>query len=274
MEFNEKKLVKEYKSIHSRICNYESLTKNNEIILYFQQDEFYKREKELWKDKNLRYKLVQNRLKYINKGLGELTRKEILRGMKIAGYVKGYSHFNSQWIRKFIQEYKVKSIYDPCGGWGHRLVGLSKDYKYIYNDINTNTFNNVKKISSFLEMTNKVFYNEDSSKFYPKKYKDKIDAIFTCPPYHNTEVYTSEGAENLSYKKFLKWWDKTVKNSLKLNPRLFAFVISNKYEEDMLEICINNGLELVKKEILGRSKSHFNRNKNKNKSYECLLILI
>jgi hypothetical protein len=40
---------------------------NNYIIKYFQQDTFYKNEKLLWKDQIKRQKLIENRVKYLNK---------------------------------------------------------------------------------------------------------------------------------------------------------------------------------------------------------------
>lgn len=272
--FSENFLLKEYNKVQSFNPTYDTISKDNNIVLYFQQKEFYKKERELWEknDNKLRKRLVLNRVKYLNKGLGQLTRREILRGFKISGIYSGYSHFNPQWLRKFILDYKVTSIYDPCGGWGHRLIALSRDFKYIYNDINTPVYQNVRKISKFLEMKNKVFYNKDASKFYPEKYVNKVDAIFTCPPYYNTEIYSKQGCENLSYNDFLNWWSDVVENCLSLKPRIFAFVISEKYKKDMQDVCKNMGLKLCDIHELKSPISHFHKSKNTQRSKEVLIV--
>jgi 16S rRNA G966 N2-methylase RsmD len=262
LTFKHQHLINEYSRIQQCEPSYLSVAKHNDLILHFQPN-FYAKEKELWKNNEVKYKLVANRCKYINKGLGQLTKREILRGFKISGMHIGYSHFCQQWLRQFILDYDVTSIYDPCGGWGHRLTAVSPQFKYIYNDINLETYLNVKKMSKFLNMKNKKFFNKDSSKFYPKKFVNKIDAIFTCPPYFNTEIYSELGAENLIYSDYLLWWEKTVKQCLKLNPKYFAFVINHKYGQELTNIC-KKYMKLEKIIELGTLKSHLNKRSNKN----------
>lgn len=269
IKFKSSALKHEYELIHSAIPKYEAVPKHNKIVLHYQSRLFYKKELELWKDKEIQNKLVANRIKYIGKEYGEISAWELLRGMKISGIVKdAYSHFSQQWMRKFISDYNVKSIYDPCGGWGHRLTACSKDFKYIYNDIRKPVTDNCYKIASFLKMRNKYFYSKDASLLVPN---ERYDSVFTCPPYWNKEKYSKKGAENKSYKDFLEWWKQVIKKSCKSSPRLFAFVISNDLESDMSEVCRKEGLKLCNKHILGRSISHFDRNRN-NRSSELLLV--
>ncbi len=33
-----------------------------------------------------------------------------------------------------------------------------------------------------------------------------FDAVITCPPYGNLEIYSDKGAENLSDENFILWW--------------------------------------------------------------------
>ncbi|MBW2986724.1 very short patch repair endonuclease, partial [Candidatus Woesearchaeota archaeon] len=116
---------------------FDGIPQQNRIVLMY-QPHFYEREKELWKDEKIRKKLIENRCKYLNKSENELTNNELLRGFKISGIVYGYSQFSPLWIKAFIEKYNVTSIYDPCAGWGHRLLGASK-IKYIANDIDERT---------------------------------------------------------------------------------------------------------------------------------------
>lgn len=106
----------------------------SKCILYFQWKEFYKNELTLWNnnENNIQEKLFNNRLKYINKSKYKLSNLEILRGLKISGLCNNmFSHFSPLWLKAFIEQNNIKSIYDPCGGWGHRLIATNK-IKYIY----------------------------------------------------------------------------------------------------------------------------------------------
>lgn len=258
-------LRREYELIHASIPGYAKVPRHNKLVLQFQSRLFFKQELKMWKDQRVREKLVANRLKYIGKGWGELTSWEILRGFKISGMVKApFSHFSQHWMRKFIEDYKVTSIYDPCGGWGHRLTACTREFPYIYNDIRSKVTANCKELAEFLGMENKVFYNEDAACLYPK---ENYDAVFTCPPYWNTEVYSTKGAENLPREGFFKWWGKVIKAACKKKPRLFAFVISGHLKKEMVEVCKNKGLNFEASYALGRSKSHFNKGPISSKEY-------
>ena len=57
----------------------------------------------------------------------------LLRGFKISGIHYGYSHFNPLIIKKFLEDTNAKICYDPCGGWGHRILGSMNIDKYIEN---------------------------------------------------------------------------------------------------------------------------------------------
>jgi hypothetical protein len=280
LSYTDVMLQKEWQSIKNSNYGYESGNSWNKLIKQFQFKEFYKEEIRQWKENRL-YKglplkswLYLNRKKYTNKGYGELTQEEIMRGFKISGIYFGNSFHSPFYIKQFIKDYNIKTIYDPCGGWGHRMLGAkSNDTYYIYNDINSITKENCEELSKYLEFNNIEFYSNDCSTFQPIT---NYEAIFTCPPYHSTEYYSNEGAENLSYKDFLTWWDKTIKISCvqKESCKLFAFVINHVYKEPMKQICLDNGLVLEKEIVLGISScySHFNHVANKVVKNEQLLI--
>ena len=162
--------------------------RNSQIIKHYQQNVFYKTELELWKDNNIRQKLTENRLQYLGKSLEDLTVEDILDGFKISGIHYGYSSHNPRWIKWFIEHYNIKSCYDPCGGWGHRLLGAisSSLNSYIYNDLSTETYENVNRIIKDFKIKNVKAYNNDANSFIPS---EEFDAIFTSPPYYNTEIY-------------------------------------------------------------------------------------
>lgn len=164
-------------------------------------------------------------------------------------------------MKAFIEEFNVKSIYDPCGGWGHRLLG-SGDLRYIYNDINKITYNNVIKINNHFKLNNKEFYNEDAATIDLTNI-EQVDCIFTCPPYLNKEVYSDIGAENLNELEFNEWWFKTMKNSLQICKNYFIFVVSNLMSDIIkYEIPERNGLFLIREQKLGNKFNHFQRTSN------------
>lgn len=161
----------------------------NKIVKYFQQDIFYRKEKELLENKDVYAWLVKNRCKFLSKEENELTMLDLLDGFKKSGKYYGYSMFNPLLAKWFYEKYNVKSSYDPCGGWGHRLLGSTNLDLYIYNDLSIGIANNVKSMISFFDIKNSIVYNEDAKNFMPK---ESFDAIFTCPPYFNCEKYECE----------------------------------------------------------------------------------
>ena len=268
IDISEESLVKEFTKIQNTNFGYSSGNYWNEIVLFFQWQEFYKTELQMWKDNNiikglpLRSFIYANRMKYANKGYTQLTDREILRAFKISGLHIGNSFHSPFWIKQFIHDYNIKSIYDPCGGWGHRLLG-SYNIKYIYNDINTITANNCKKIAEYFNLLDKYFYTNDSALFTPQ---ESYEAIFTCPPYFNIEKYTNIGSENYSYPDFLNWWQQTViKSTACPSCKYFCFIMNSTYLIDMQKICTNLGLQLLEQQLLGSSKqvSHFNKSKSR-----------
>lgn len=264
VSFTKEELNRELSYIITKDGDYNSPPNTNKIVLQYQWKEFYKHEIEMWKE-NKQYKKIPlqlfiylNRMRYIHKDALSLSSLEILRSFKIAGIYTGKSHFSPFWIKKFISEYNIRSIYDFCGGWGHRLLGSYK-INYIYNDINTITYENCKKIVEELNIPYKKLYNNDSSKFIPS---DDYECVFTCPPYFNKEIYTDVGSENLSKSRFIEWWGKSIKNSLKPSVKFFVYVISNDLKDEMNNVCLENGLIYVGERKLSNKLNHFQRKKN------------
>lgn len=271
--YTDEEIKKEILSIYSSVGKYESKPFNNKAVLSYQKH-FYEKENQLFLDYEIKEKLLTNREKYLNKKRSDLTDKEILRGFKISGIHIGFSHFNWQWINAFIEEFDIKSIYDPCGGWGHRLLGSLK-IKYIYNDLDIRTLCNVKALYKFccslLKIKEKnIFYNEDASKFIPK---EKYDAVFTCPPYFNKEQYQyKKSASNiLNYKEWLNWCNNLVKSSLVNCKKFVVIAICVEYKNDINDILLNNGLTLVREQTIGVPIKSF-KNSGKYSSKEVLLI--
>lgn len=198
LNISNNKLFSEFKYYQNSIGKISSPNNKNYIVKYFQQDEFFKTEKILFQNKDIRDKLINNRMKYLNKNYDQLTVEDILYGFKRSGLYYGYSHFNPLTFKWFINNYNCKICFDPCGGWGHRLLGSNNLDLYIYNDLSTSIYNNVNNIIDFFNIRNVKTYNKDAYDFIPE---ENYDSMFTCPPYYNLEHYECGDFE--TYDDFL-----------------------------------------------------------------------
>ena len=202
IHYDWKRIKKEFRYYQEKEGNLNGSTSFNYIIKYYQQNTFYKKENELISNSLIREKIIANRCKYLNKSRMELTTDDLLLGFKRSGLYVGYSHFNPLILKYFIKKYDVKKCYDPCGGWGHRLLGACNLEKYIYNDLSQSTYNNIKRIIHDLKIKNVVAYNNDARNFIPN---ENFDAMFTCPPYYNLESYECGDFESYEeYEKFIE----------------------------------------------------------------------
>ena len=169
------------------------VSNRNLIVKFFQQDIFYGKEKELWKNPKIREEIVSNRARYLNKSVEDMSVNEILNAFKISGIHYGYSHFNPLWFKWFIVKFGCKAVYDPFGGWGHRLLGSLSLEKYIYNDFSVKIKENVEKMIKYFKIDNVETSSNDAFGFVPQS---DFDSIFTCPPYFNLEEYPCGKFEN------------------------------------------------------------------------------
>ena len=100
--YTEAEMLSEFKYIKTEKGSFTRNCDSNKIVLTF-QPHFYEKENELWEDPVIQQKLLENRKKYLGKE--NLTEKEILRGFRISGIYKGFSHHSSYWIKAFIEKY-------------------------------------------------------------------------------------------------------------------------------------------------------------------------
>ena len=257
--------------LHNELA-FSDITKINKNVKYCQFNVFYEKELDFW-NKNSKYNnsqlneqlmLYENRLKYINKSYSQLSDLEIIRGLNISGKVRSYTVFNKVGMTTFIEKYKPTAIYDPCAGWGERLlICANHNIDYYGYDINKKLKVGYNKIINHFGLTKQKFSTEVQGNIY------KYDCLFTCPPYWNTEIYTKDGAENLNYKDFLNWWKQIISKS---NCSLIAYQINQKYKDDMNQVIIDLGYELIDEIQLPKQVSHFNK-KHKKTEFESIFVL-
>lgn len=252
------------------------------IVKDAQRKVFYKRELELWNTNPLRTGkwgtvqafLYANRYKYLNKLPHELTDRMLLRSFRISGLHMGYTSFNSSLMRQVIDKYNVKSVYDPCAGWGERMMTCGKlGVSYEGCDINSELFEGYEKLAKLIDGFKPVLHNNDSAN---QLVTTNADAVITCPPYKNIEVYSDDGAENLSDEDFAAWWGEVVKNCSYSNAKVFAVQTNQACHKVFADALEAQGWELKEELVFDNNqKSHFHRVSGMTKhEYESMLVFV
>lgn len=252
------------------------------VVKDAQRKVFYKRELDLWNKNPLRHGkwgtvqafLYANRYKYLNKLPHELTDRMLLRSFRISGLHMGYTSFNSVLMRQVIEKYNIKSVYDPCAGWGERMMTCGKlGISYEGCDINSELFEGYKKLYELIDGFKPVLHNNDSAN---QLVTGDADAVITCPPYKNIEVYSENGAENLGDEDFAVWWGEVVKNCSYGKAKVFAVQTNQACRKVFADVLEAQGWEL-KEELLfdNNQKSHFHRVSGMTKrEYESMLVFV
>ena len=252
------------------------------IVKDAQRKVFYKRELELWNKNPLRNGkwgtvqafLYANRYKYLNKLPHELTDRMLLRAFRISGLHMGYTSFNSSLMRQVIEKYNVKSVYDPCAGWGERMMTCGKlGVSYEGCDINSELFEGYKKLYELIDGFKPVLHNNDSAN---QLVTGDADAVITCPPYKNIEVYSDNGAENLSDEDFAAWWSEVVRNCSYGKAKVFAVQTNQACRKVFEDVLVEQGWQLKEELVFDNNqKSHFHRVSGMTKrEYESMLVFV
>lgn len=228
---------------------------------------FYARELQMWeadevhhrKWGRLRARLLANRLHY----LGRLPESalEVVRGLSISGEIRSYSTFVNTAMTAVLDQYKPTSLYDPCSGWGERMLTCAqRGVTYTGTDISEAVVQAHKSLIDCLGLTHADVMLGDSATRDMRGGSHEM--VLTCPPYGDTEVYTENGAENLDDAAFLEWWGSVVRMSVAPSTHVFAFQISEKWRQRMTDIAgqgLGKGWRLADEIDASTSDSHFQR---------------
>lgn len=222
---------------------------------------------------SLRMFLYANRLKYLGKGPGELTDREILSGFTISGILRGYTTFDASVMGPVTAKFGIGSIYDPCAGWGERMAWCAANgVAYHGMDVNAALEPGYRAMMVDLGGKELAFAVGDSGLVPPPCH---ADAVLTCPPYGGIEIYSGAGAENLVRDDFLEWWGRVAKLSLLADPRYFCFQVNRKYRDGMLAAVEAAGYVLVDEIACHTRSSHLTRSQggNRKRESESMLVL-
>ena len=263
------------KSLSGTASNLSRIAKAYQFSVFYQREMLLWAENRVFRGLPLQVWLYLNRFKFLGKLPGDLTDAEIVRGFTIAGVIKGYTVFDTRLMNAFVEKYSVDSIYDPCAGWGERLLYcFCHDITYHGVDINTALQPGYDRMISDFGMICQNVSFADSAVFQPNMH---ADAVFTCPPYGSLERYSSSGAENLDDAEFIVWWDKVVKNSMFTGAKYFAFQVNRKWHARMRDVVIENGFSFLEELMPDFTRvGHFNRKGggNTKSEFESVLVFV
>lgn len=231
-------------------------------------NEYFKREIELLENPLVLGELFVNRYKYLGKLPHQLSNLALLNGLSISGKLRKYSTFDNTGMIQFIEKYKPSTIYDPCSGWGERLLTCHQyGIRYLGFDINDNVVEGLNTLIDKYNINADIQCCDSSKVSFAQS-----ECLFTCPPYWNTEIYTDKGAENLSYEEFLTWWKSVIQKS---NCKIVAYQINQRFKKDMNRQILDLGYSFVEEIVLPQRSSHFTRKDgNQKKEYESIQVFI
>lgn len=234
---------------------------------------FYARELQMWeadevhhrKWGRLRARLLANRLHYLGK-LPE-SALEVVRGLAISGEIRAYSTFVNTAMVVVLDKYEPTHMYDPCSGWGERMLTCAqRGVTYTGTDISDAVVTAHRGFINHLGLPNVSVSLGDSATRDMRGGSHEM--VLTCPPYGDTEIYTSQGAENLDDEAFLEWWKQVVSMSVAPSTRVFAFQISEKWRKRMsavVQSVLGEQWHLADEIDASASRNHFQRAQSRQK---------
>lgn len=240
----------------------------SQIVKTANGDAFYARERKMWADDDptlhgrTRGRLYANRLRYLGKLPHELGDVELLRGLGISGRLRAYTTFDNKGMVEVLDRYQPSAVYDPCAGWGERLVTCAAlGVGYLGVDVNDAV------VRGHDQIVERYGLKEHSSRVADAATHDMRrsthELVFTCPPYGGIEIYSETGAENLDEQGFLGWWRQVVEMSTGLETKVFAYQVNQKWRSKMNAVLLESGWRLVDQVEVGRKRvSHLNRAKD------------
>jgi hypothetical protein len=207
---------------------------------------------EIWDNDNKMIKIIAYRIGLNNSGeIYDFSLRNLLKGMSaIRGTVSFFKPLVAAGIYKhYIGEKDNPVVFDPCCGFGGRLLGFKSVYPngtYIGCEPNIKTYNELLLLSE--GFTNIKVYN---CKLEDLNHKIEYDFGFTSIPYFDLEDYKN----GVEYKSFDEWREKFITPLLSYENMVIN--MSN-------ELCELLELNTYIDGYLSNSKTHFRKSDKKS----------
>lgn len=207
----------------------------------------------LWGDRNSLKTVLKYRLGLNNSGeVFDISLYQMIKGISATRIsVSFFKPLLAAYIyKKYLGEKETPTVFDPCCGFGGRLLGFKSAYPngtYIGCEPNIDTYNELMKITQEFSFTNVILYN---CKFEDLVIDFNYDFAFTSIPYFNLEEYSNVA----EYRDFEHWNNTFIKGVLSLKNALINL------SEDVYTKCdLKNEVECY----LINNKNHFKNKINR-----------
>jgi hypothetical protein len=159
----------------------------------------------LWNEENLKraFKSLDKPNATVNSNLSEIKRAIKFNPVTV---------YSPIMTKSIIQTLDCKTVFDPCIGWGGRMIGttcLGDDYHYTGCEPFTKTFNGLKKMSEDLGIQGQIdIYNQPVEQVLGTIEDKTFDMCLTSPPYFDLEVYSHEDTQSIkNFETYEEWID-------------------------------------------------------------------
>lgn len=159
--------------------------------------------KSLWTAKNLEKVLRWNRKSHSTPYLSEIK-----RGIYFNFGLPKSTMYRPQMAKMVVGNLGGTTVFDPCAGWGGRMLGSVAAGAEMYTafEPNTETYNNLLQLVEFLGIQDKVRLYKDSALNMQKYDIKNIDVVLTSPPYFDLEVYSHEDTQSINGCSSYQMW--------------------------------------------------------------------
>lgn len=178
-----------------------------------------------WNSDELLLKVIHNRLIYVN----TVDPSKVLSGFNISKICPRVSIFNPILAKYVCEKYlqNFQTVFDPFSGFSGRLLGaVSTGKDYIGQDLNDVAVSETKMLIDYFNLN-------DSANVVCRDIlasEGKFECLFTCPPYDNKEIYSSESV----FKSCDDWIDECI-DRFECSRYIFVVDTTEKYKTNVAE---------------------------------------
>ena len=220
---------------------------------------------EVFEDKILLEELLKKYNLFNKTNISDAKLREILKIPLGVQFVSNFRPTSAYAIYDiFLEDSDNATVWDPCAGFGGRLLGAVKAEKvktYIGCEPSIQAYMGLSQLKTNLDKNDRIYttnidlYNERMENL--KLEDNSIDMVFTSPPYFNLEEYSYDDTQSfVKYKDYESWLsgfmetlcDKAYR-CLKPNKKFILNINAIPEHKDLhyasLNIALNRGFKLV-----------------------------
>jgi len=154
--------------------------------------------RDLWNDVELMRQVTDYELR---KGVGRYHHSRIMANLKFKHSFRTVSNLNQSMVYIHCKPFARKGgiFFDPCAGWGGRLLGAYLlGMKYVAIDANRKLVDELNELAEYMKYNVEVVYGDSSDRDCVMNLMKgrKADLSFTCPPYWNEEHYSDDSLQS------------------------------------------------------------------------------